>query len=126
MFRLFIFLKSVAIIMIMIATMGILANCSSGFQTIMPQPPTKYEKLGHASGSAAGSMLWLPTFLYFDFDFVPIMLNSRVERAYANAVESVPGATGLIDVTIQESWYWWLLGTSRVVSIEGEAIKEVK
>jgi hypothetical protein len=121
-----IFVESVAIIIIMIAMMGILMSCSSGFQTVMPQPPAKYEKLGHASGSATGIMLWLPTFLYVDFDFIPVRLNSRVERAYDDALESVPSATGLVDVSIRESWYWWLLGTSRVVSVEGEAIREVK
>jgi hypothetical protein len=54
------------------------------------------------------------------------MLNGRIERAYNNAVASVPGATGLIDVTYKEDWYWWILGTARTVTITGEAIKEVK
>ncbi len=50
-------------------------------------------------------------------------LNSRVERAYADAVASVPGATALVNVTMQENWYWWFLGTTRCVTVSGEAIK---
>ncbi len=53
-------------------------------------------------------------------------LDSRIQRAYDRALASVPGATGLVDVTIEESWYWWLLGTSRNVTITGEAIKEIR
>lgn len=53
-------------------------------------------------------------------------LNSRSDRAYKNAIESVPGATGLINVTYQEDWLWWIIGTSRDVTIKGDAIKEIK
>lgn len=51
------------------------------------------------------------------------MLNSRVERAYAGAVQSVPGATGLVNVTMKENWFWWVLGSTRCVTITGEAIR---
>jgi hypothetical protein len=53
-------------------------------------------------------------------------LNTRVQRAYDNAVASVPGATGLIDVTFDESWFWWIIGTGRTVTISGEAIREIR
>ena len=97
-------------------------GCSSGFQTIVPAPPVNYEKLGPAKGSATGSLVFLQT----AYNFIPIMFNSRVERAYNEAIASVPGATGLIDVTYQETWFWWVLGTARTVTITGEAIREVK
>ncbi len=64
-------------------------------------------------------MLVLATAYYF----IPVGLNSRDERAYNAAVASVPGATALVDVTMHENWYWWLLGTARCVTISGEAIK---
>ena len=100
------------------------AGCASGLTTVAPMPPEKFEKLGHATGTATGSLVSpaISTVWYF----IPIMLNSRVDRAYANALSSVPGATGLIDVTYEESWAWWVFGTSRTVTINGEAIKEVK
>ena len=83
-----------------------------------------YEKLGKATGSATGSLVSpLGGTAYY---FIPIMLNGRIERAYNNAIASVPGATGHIDVTYKEDWYWWILGTARTVTITGEAIKEVK
>ena len=98
-----------------------LGGCSSHFTNIAPTPPRKFEDLGPASGTARGSLL---IFLPF-FDFIPIVLNSRVERAYNNALESVPGATGLIDVTMKENWFWWVIGTTHSVTITGEAIREV-
>lgn len=98
-----------------------ITGCASGLTTIAPVPPPHYERLGHASGSATGSIGLGPTSL----NFIPMGLNSRVQLAYDDALSSVPGATGLIDVTYQESWYWWILGTARKVTITGEAIKEL-
>ncbi len=99
-----------------------LMSCSSGFQTVMPNPPEKFETVGNADGSGTGT-LWIDGTAY---NFIPIALNGRVERAYQDAVESVPGATMLTDVTYQESWFWFILGTARTVSITGKGIKEVK
>jgi hypothetical protein len=65
-------------------------------------------------------------FLGSAYYFFPIGLNSRDERAYKEALESVPGATGLIDVSLQETWYWLVIGTIHTVEIQGQAIKEVK
>ncbi len=102
-----------------VAASAALAACASGFTTVAPEPPQQYSRLGRATGSACGSLGILATAYYF----VPIGINGRVENAYKNAVASVPGATGLVDVTIQEDWAWWLIGTSRCVTISGEAIK---
>lgn len=99
-----------------------LVGCASGFTTIAPKPPEKYERLGHATGEASGSIGILGTAYYF----IPMGLNSRVERAYDAALKSFPGATALIDVTYEESWYWWVIGTNRTVTINGEAIREVR
>jgi len=100
----------------------LLGGCASGFTTIAPQPPAHYEKLGPATGKASGSLGIVATAYYF----IPMGLNTRVDRAYDNAVASVPGATGLIDVTLDESWFWWVIGTGRTVTISGEAIREIK
>jgi hypothetical protein len=98
-----------------------LIGCASHFVTIAPMPPKKYEKLGHATGSATGSLGIFGPQTYF----IPMALHSRIQRAYDRALKSVPGATALIDVTFQESWFWWFIGTGRTVTISGEAIKEV-
>ena len=50
----------------------------------------------------------------------------RQERAYADAIRSVPGATGLINVTYSEDWFWWVIGTNRIVTVTGDAIREIK
>ena len=96
-----------------------LAGCASDPVNIAPLPAAQSQKLGHASGTGCGTMLLLST----SSNFIPAGLNSRVDRAYAHALESVPGATALVDVTLEESWFWWVIGTTRCVTISGEAIK---
>ena len=107
--------------------LSLLANCSSQTQTIYPTPPKKYEKLGRVTGTATGSLgISLPGITAAELYFIPMGLNSRVQRAYYNALSKAPGATSLIDVSYKEDWYWWVLGTAREVTISGEAIKEIK
>jgi hypothetical protein len=106
----------------LLACIPLIGGCASGLTTIAPQPPAQYEKLGLATGKASGSLGILSTAYYF----IPMGLNTRVQRAYDNAVASVPGATGLIDVTFDESWFWWIIGTGRTVTISGEAIREIR
>jgi hypothetical protein len=87
--------------------------------SLAPLPPEKYEKLGSVSGEACGVLLlgdWVAA-------FIPIGLADRVQTAKANAIAKVPGATALINVTTQERWYYWLVGSSRCVTVTGEAIK---
>lgn len=95
------------------------SGCSTGFTKIAPLPPKSYEKLGPATGKACGSLGIVSTAYYF----IPMGINSRVAKAYDRALHSVPGATALVDVSYQESWYWWLIGTARCVTITGEAVK---
>lgn len=101
---------------------AMLSACSSGFTTIAPLPPEKYEIIGPTQGESVGSLGLLGTAYYF----IPMGLNSRVNSAYENALTNAPGSTGLIDVTIEESWFWWVIGTARTVTISGVAIKEVR
>ncbi len=95
------------------------AGCAGAYKTVLPTPPENYQKLGVAKGEACGSMLILAT----AYNFIPISLNERVENAYQNALASVPGATALINVTMQENWYWWVIGSAKCVTITGEAIR---
>lgn len=114
------YLKLVNLFLLVILTL--LSACSSDLQTIYTAPPKKYEKLGKVSATADGSLGIISTGYYF----IPMGLNSRVNRAYERALEQAPGATALIDVTYNESWYWWVIGTARKVTINGEAIKEIR
>jgi hypothetical protein len=98
---------------------ALLMGCASGFTTIAPRLPEKFEKLGRDEGTACGTMLIGPT----GFNFIPVLLNERAERAYDRAVKSVSGATALANVTMREYWYWWVIGSTRCVTIKGEAIR---
>jgi hypothetical protein len=100
----------------------LVTGCASQMTTIAKSPPAHYEVLGKATGNAKGTMLLGPT----AYNFIPTMLNSRVDRAYNAALCSVPGATGLINVTVQENWCCWLIGSTKSVTITGDAIKETK
>ena len=102
-----------------ITTSILLVGCASDFVTVAPEPPQQFLRLGKATGSACGSLGIFGT----STNFIPMGIHGRYERAYNLALASVPGATSLVDVTIQENWYWWLVGTSRCVTVNGEAIK---
>jgi len=97
----------------------LLSGCASGFTSLAPNPPETFQKIGSASGTACGTLLIGPTL----YNFIPIMLDTRVERAYQSALSEVPGATALVNVTMHENWYWWVVGTTRCVTITGEAIR---
>jgi hypothetical protein len=94
-------------------------GCSSGLIMVGKHPPENYQKLGQAKGEACGSLIIGPT----AYNFIPVLLNSRVERAYQRALESVPGSTSLVNVTFDEYWFWWVIGLTRCVTITGEAVK---
>ena len=100
----------------------IFSGCSSKEVTIENKQPVKYEVLGKATGTGSGSLAALGTAYYF----IPLGLNDRTERAYADAIASVPGSTGLINVTYSEDWLWWVIGTNRTVTVTGDAIREIK
>ncbi|MBL0729279.1 hypothetical protein [Piscinibacter sp. HJYY11] len=100
---------------------GLLAGCASTPTNVAPLPPAKYQVLGQAEGKGCGSL----GLLFPVYSFLPIGLNERVERAYQDALASVPGATSLVNVSVVEHWNWWLLATQRCVTVTGDAIKEV-
>ena len=112
---------SIGILIIFIA---LITGCSSRYIKIAPTPPEKYEKLGQVTGKASGSLV--SPGISPGYNFIPIRLTSRFQRAYDSALAKAPGATSLINVTIDEYWFWWILGTNQTVTISGEAIKEVK
>ena len=99
----------------------LLTACGSNPIMVGKLPPPKYEKLGAATGEACGTLGLLTP----PINFIPMALNSRVEDAYQQAIQSVPGASGLINVEYTESWTWWVLATTRCTTITGDAIKEV-
>ncbi len=83
-------------------TLAIAAACSS-VPLRIPGAELEAGEVAHGqvTGESTGVML---------FQIIPIGQNDRFQEAYERAMLSAPGATRLIDVTIQESWFWaWLL-----------------
>ncbi len=97
-----------AVIMLLMLT-----GCSSEYVMVVVRPPRNPTTLGHVEGKASGVRVGL----------IPIRLNTRTLRAYKAALEQAPEATSLINVTLQEEWYWCYLWTSHTVTITGEAVK---
>jgi hypothetical protein len=98
----------------------VLTGCGSAHVMVGKVPPAKYIKLGATTGSACGTLGLVGT----GTNFIPMALNSRVANAYQEAMQRVPGATGLVNVKYEEDWFWWVLATTRCTTITGDAIKE--
>jgi hypothetical protein len=104
----------------MVVITFLLTACGSAPVMVGKLPPLKYQKLGPATGEACGTLGLLTP----PANFLPMALNSRVEDAYRQAIHSMPGATGLINVEYKEDWFWWVLATTRCTTITGDAIME--
>ena len=86
---------------------------------LAPLPPTTYERLGRVEGTGCGSL----ALGWGAYAFLPIMLNSRLERAHEAALAQKPDATSLVDVKVTERWDWYLLAVTRCTTVAGEAIR---
>jgi hypothetical protein len=99
------------------------AACETGYVIIAPDVGAATKPLGPTEGSASSHLgvpwpVWAPVFC-----FIPYGWDDRAPTAYREAVAGVPGATALADVTIQEDWIWWAVGTSRKLTVRGQAVK---
>ncbi len=104
---------------ILIATAALATSCQSALTNVAPLPPPSYERLGPTEAEACGD-------LYFILPWHQLLargLNERLARAYEEAVAGVPGATALVNVNLQERWYWWGLASARCTRIRGDAIR---
>lgn len=101
---------------------AVLAGCASPWTKIAPDLGAGAQTTGSASGSAHGQLVspGIGTAYYF----WPAYLNSRMQRAYDAALASAPGSTALEQVTLQETWYWWIFGTGRKVTISGTGVAQ--
>ena len=93
---------------------SLLVGCSSTDARLVSSLPEKPTKLGPAQGTASGVLI---------FGVIPIGINSRTERAYEDALKSVPGSTMLSDVTLDELWLYFGIVLFQQVTITGEAVK---
>ena len=94
---------------------ALLVGCR-GLPLAIPTEPLQpgEEVLGEVEGSATGLML---------FQLIPIHQNERFQTAYERALGKKKGATRLIDLTIQEDWFWaWVLN-GYTTHIRGTAVR---
>ena len=96
--------------LLLIATV---AGCFSDRLTIAPQPPGTYTEIGPAKGLGCGLLV---------FNLIPFRVNDRAARAYAKALREA-SATALIDTTVEDRWYFAVIGTVVCTEIGGQAIR---
>ncbi|MEX2208912.1 MAG: hypothetical protein WEF50_22070 [Myxococcota bacterium] len=75
---------------------------------------TKYEILGPASGKGRGFMI---------LNLIPVGQNSKIEKAVETAIQS-KGGDELIDISVQESWFWAYVLNSYAVEVQGTVLKK--
>jgi hypothetical protein len=95
----------------------LLQGCTSAPVNVFPLPPAHYQILGRVEGMGCGTQL---------LGFIPILFNTRVERAYQEAVGILPGTLSLIHVRVREDWFWWAIATNRCTLVTGDAIGRAK
>jgi hypothetical protein len=81
-------------------------------------PPVDFSKscqvLKDVEGSGGGLLFW---------GIVPIMVNTRFDNAYQEALGKV-GGTHLMDVKMVDHWYYIpYVGTLFILNLEGKAIR---
>ncbi len=70
------------------------------------------KSLGQTEGSSTGIML---------LGFIPIIQNTRFENAYMEAVQK-GGGTRLTDITVSEKWFWALVLSGYIFTVQGTAV----
>lgn len=103
-----------------LAALG-LTGCASKWTTIAPEVRTDAERLGPAKGTATGTLCGLGH--WTAHQFIPIAWGGRQDRAYDEAVASVPGATAITDVTLHETYYWFVFGWARKLTLTGQGVR---
>ena len=75
---------------------------------------SKYEVMGPATGHGRGFMI---------LNIIPVNQNNKIERAIESAIQS-KGGDEMIDISVQESWFWAYVLNSYAVDVTGTVIKK--
>jgi hypothetical protein len=70
--------------------------------------------LGPATAQGRGFMI---------MNVIPVNQNNKIERAVERAIQS-KGGDELIDITVQETWFWAYVLNSYAVKVDGTVIKK--
>jgi hypothetical protein len=75
--------------------------------------PERYEMLGYAEADTGGLMI---------LNVIPVRQNDKLERAISAAIAS-KGGDELIDVSVQERWFWAYVLNGYRVHVKGMVVK---
>ncbi len=95
-----------------------LSACTGRLYSV-PQPdfdPQKYEVVGEARETATGLNL---------FNFIPINLNNKIQRAVEEAIRSRSGDV-ITNLRVRERWFWAYVLNGYKIDIEGTVLREKK
>ncbi|MFT7669223.1 MAG: hypothetical protein ACI8X5_001923 [Planctomycetota bacterium] len=93
----------------------LLASCNSTVLSIPTGAMGPEEQiLGPVEAKVTGIML---------FQIIPIGQNERFAGAYSEALAQQPGATRLVDVEIEETWWWGYIMNGYGFTVRGTAVK---
>ena len=102
-----------ALLAVVLMAAVVLAGCHSVPVNVGAKPGMEYEVVGKGSGKASGFML---------FQVIPIGQNGRFIDAYNRACRD-GGGDDLINVEINERWYWAYIGNGYITRIKGDVIR---
>ena len=105
-------------ILMLAVVLGLLMIGCASKPLIVRTPPADFSKscevLKDVEGSGGGLLFW---------GIVPIMVNTRFDNAYQEALGKV-GGTHLMDAKIVDHWYYIpYVGTLFILNLEGTAIR---
>ena len=106
-------MKVVKVLSTILLSSVILVGCSGTSMKTQNLDESEYTVIGPGSATATGIML---------FNFIPIQQNDRFVRAQ-NAAIATQGGDALINVEVQEDWFWaWVLNGYQT-TVSGDVVK---
>lgn len=90
-----------------------LAGCTGVPMSVPHYDSSQYTVLGHSEASATGLMV---------IGFIPVQQNNRFVRAQ-NAAIKAKGGDALINVQVQEKWFWAYVLNGYTTTVSGDVIK---
>ncbi len=91
----------------------LLLGCAGQYVKVAPAMKEPRTEVGPTMGSACGFLL---------FDFIPLGVNDRTERAYDSALSRVQ-ATALINTFVIDRWYYAVVGVVHCTDVHGIAVR---
>lgn len=106
-------MKVIKVLSTILLSSVILVGCTGTSMKTQNIDESEYTVLGPGKATATGIML---------FNFIPIQQNDRFVRAQ-NAAIATQGGDALINVEVQEDWFWaWILNGYQT-TVSGDVVQ---